>query len=246
MINVAVPDVVPYLLAVLGLLLIWQLHEIQIKAGRIKATDILHRSNIRFFVYVTPEDASTCSACREASGKTFVPMAVTAKKFTHLEGSCTNHDGCRCVRIGLYGAWPEAQAVQSKLEAGKTVKLAHKELDQLIDGGKMRRHGIESDKVSLAMLEATRAESWDVDLAIDRYRDVLEQAKSDRDREFLLPSYLRLCELYEKKGRHKDALAIVDRFLHAYEFPAKSRQAVPASLIEGMKLRRTRLMALMR
>src|SRR5215217_5267515 len=106
MVNVAVPEVVPYLLAVLGLLLIWQLHDIQVKAGRIKAADILHRSNIRFFIFVTPEDAATCPACRDANGRAFLPMAVTAKKFKHLDSPCTDTDGCRCIRIGLFGAWP--------------------------------------------------------------------------------------------------------------------------------------------
>jgi hypothetical protein len=198
MINMAVPEVVPYLLAILGLLLIWQLHDIQVKAGRIKAADILHRSNIRLFIHVTPEDAATCPACRDANGKAFLPVTVTAKRFSALDAPCTNHDGCRCLLIGLYGAWPEAQAVQSELTAGAPVRLAHKDLDHLIDGGKTRRHGVESDRLSLAMLEATRAESWDAELAIERYGEVLKHAKADRDVAFVVPCYLRMCELLEK------------------------------------------------
>jgi hypothetical protein len=172
---------------------------------------------------------------------------VTATRFSALDGPCTNADGCRCLLIGIYGAWPEAQTVQSKLTAGVTVRLAHKDLDHLIDGGKARRHGVESDRLSLAMLEATRAESWDMDLAVERYQEVLKDAKADRDLSFVVPAYLRLCELLEKKQRYREALAVVDRFLQRFEdAPRSPRQAPDIKLIEAMKLRRTRLVALQR
>ena len=104
-----VPDYVPYLLAVLGLLLIWQLHQIQITAGRIKSNNFWEKSGIRMFIFVSPQDDQTCQRCKETHGLVLLPALRAKKNFSPLRGRCSNPSGCRCQMIGLYGSWPQAQ-----------------------------------------------------------------------------------------------------------------------------------------
>ena len=49
--GVVLPDFLPYLLAVFGLLVLWQYHQIQVMKGRIRAIDIFDRSDIRMYLY---------------------------------------------------------------------------------------------------------------------------------------------------------------------------------------------------
>ena len=244
--NLTIPEFIPYLLAVLGLLFIWQLHDIQVKAGRIKAADILNRSGLRFFVHVTPDDASTCPSCRDAHGKVFLPAAITAKKFSALASPCKNPDGCRCILVGLYGAWNEALRLLKKLgQSTGTLHLSPAELDGLIDGATARPAGIGMDRLSVAMLEAVRADPGNPDLAIERYRRIIETAKQERDLPFVKPSYFRLCDLLEKQNRTSEALDIVDRFMRTFG-EGQGRQAATSVQLESMSLRKTRLSAVVR
>lgn len=86
---ITIPDIVPYLLASLGLLFLWQLHSLQVRAGRIKAVDIWNRSGIRLFLHVTPEDSHACAACREVNNTAFLPKVVASMKFGPLTKPCT-------------------------------------------------------------------------------------------------------------------------------------------------------------
>jgi hypothetical protein len=244
--NLTIPEFIPYLLAVLGLLFIWQLHDIQVKAGRIKAAGILNRSGLRFFVHVTPDDASTCPSCRDAHGKVFLPAAITAKRFSALASPCTNPDSCRCILVGLYGAWNEALRLLKRLgQSTGTLHLSAAELDGLIDGATARPAGVGMDRLSVAMLEAVRADPGNPDLAIERYRRIIETAKQERDMPFVLPAYFRLCDLLEKQNRTGEALEFVEKFSRAYGQRQGSHAATEAQLA-SMSLRKTRLSAAVR
>jgi hypothetical protein len=50
------PDVTGYLVAILGLLVMWQYYQMQILAGRVLAVDLFDRSGTRMYVYVMPDD----------------------------------------------------------------------------------------------------------------------------------------------------------------------------------------------
>jgi xanthosine utilization system XapX-like protein len=63
------PDVTVYLVAILGLLVVWQYYQMQIMAGRILAVDIFDRSSIRMYVYVIPDDDHICEVCSAAHGR---------------------------------------------------------------------------------------------------------------------------------------------------------------------------------
>ena len=54
MLSLHMPDFIPYTLAILGMLLLWKLHALQVQAGRIQAIDIWDRSGIRMLVHAGP------------------------------------------------------------------------------------------------------------------------------------------------------------------------------------------------
>ncbi len=240
--HITIPDIVPYLLAILGLLLLWQLHRMQAQAGRIKAVDSWDRSGIRLFLHVTPEDSHACLACREADGMAFLPTVVASKKFRPMARTCTNPAGCRCLLVGLYGAWAEAESVQKELkDNGGRLRLSQTRLSGLVEGAQARRTGVAADQISLAILEAVRAEGGDPDQAVEHYRFVVENAAKERDRAFLVPAYLRLADLLEQRGRPDDALDLVDQFFK--KLPDLTPQAPTDAQRSLMSLRKTRLMA---
>ncbi|MFM8552087.1 MAG: hypothetical protein ACKOCD_07225 [Nitrospiraceae bacterium] len=220
--NIIIPDIVPYLFAVLTLLLLWEFHEIQVNAGRIVAMDLWDRSGIRFFIHITPCDGHTCPACLEVYGLAMLPITVARKKdFTSPRGRCTSPAGCRCLLIGLYGSWPEARALLKRLQAqGKSapspIRLSAPDMIALAKGPWEQSLSAAMDRVSVHMLEAAHEEKPHPDVAIFKYQYVIANAKTDRDLSFVIPAYLRLTDLLEQHGRSKDALAFIDRFEQAY------------------------------
>ncbi|HEV8540261.1 MAG TPA: hypothetical protein VGQ60_03785 [Nitrospiraceae bacterium] len=239
--NFNMPDFLPYLLSLLGLLLVWELHSIQVRAGRIKAVDILNRSGIGLFLHVTPDDAFACPVCREANRTAFLPTTVASKKFKATAEPCTNPAGCRCITIGLHGAWAEAQRLQIQLLNGGRVHLTAEEFGKVLDGAVARPAGVAADQVSLAMLQAMRTEGSKPELAIERYQFVIDHAKTDMEKKLLIPAYLRITELLDKLGRKAEALSVVDRFMKVFERNDSPQKPTEAQL-STMELRKTRLM----
>lgn len=243
MLDITIPDILPYLLAILGLLLLWQLHNMQVQAGHIKTVDSWDRSGIRLFLHVTPEDSHACVACREANGMAFLPAVVASHKFRPLAKTCTNPGGCRCLLVGLYGAWAEAELVQKELkQQGGRLHLSSTRLASLVEGAQARRAGVTADQISLSALEAVRAERSNPDQAVEHYRFVIENATKERDLAFLVPAYLRLVDLLEQRGRLDEALKSVDQFFskQAEIQPPHAPTDAQRSL---MSLHKTRLMA---
>ena len=64
--SLVIPDIMPYLLGVLGLLLVWQFYKLQVLAGRIQAVDFWDRSGTRMFIHSTVQDEHACGPCQEA------------------------------------------------------------------------------------------------------------------------------------------------------------------------------------
>ena len=245
--EITIPDVVPYLLAILGLLLVWQVHDVQVKAGRIAAVDFWEQSGIRMFIHVTPNDLIACQACREANGKVFPPTVVASKGFHAQISPCTNPGGCRCQRVGLYGGWPEAGQVQARLKEGpELIRLSDEELNRMLDGARERIAGASADRVSVHILRAMRGESTNPAAAVDHYRYVLDHAREARDLSFVAPAYLRVSELLERMDRPAEALAAVEKFFKAWG-EKKLGPTVPTETNrEVMASRKTRLETLLR
>jgi hypothetical protein len=216
MTSIEFPDILPYLLAILCLTLIWKFHDLQVKAGRILARDFWERSGVRLFLHATPNDVLACMACRETTGMVFSPAVVTSKNFTPQERPCINPNGCRCVMMGFYGGWPEAQRVLEQLKAHNgRMRLTDEELRGLLEGSQHAHAGAIADRLSLRMLQAIRAEGNEA-AAMEHYRYVLDHAEEDRDLALMVPAYLRLSELLEKSGKASEALDLVERCLRDY------------------------------
>jgi hypothetical protein len=241
--NLHVPDFIPYALAILGLLLIWKLYTLQVQAGRIQAIDIWDRSGIRMFIHATPCDHMACPACHEAHGVVFLPWLVAQKRFKAIPSPCTNPSGCRCLLVGLYAGWPEAQTVFGRLkEQGGTIRLAEEELTAFLKDPWQRSGGLSVDQISLKLLRAFLDEGSDPEAAILGYRYVIEHAEEERDSPFLIPSYFRLSDLLERRARPADALPVVDRFLKIYDKTVLATE----SHLAMMKARQVRLMMILK
>lgn len=245
--HVTLPGVFPYLLAILGLLLLWQLHDIQVRAGRIKVANAMDRSGIRWFLHVTPMDTHACAACRTANGMAFLPSIVATKKFRPSAQTCTNAAGCRCLLVGLSGAWSEAERVLAHLKTGEgKVRLSPEQMEKLLAEAQAKGGSIAAEQVAVNMLVAFQAEGRHPQAAIDAYRRVLDQAKKERDLPLLVPAYLRLADLLERTGMQADALEVADRFLSAYSNQPGMPPPAHAPTEDQrtfMSLRKTRLMA---
>jgi hypothetical protein len=250
--SINIPDIIPYFLAILGLLLIWQLHEIQAQAGRIDAMDFWVVSGIRLFVYATPCDSAACRGCRGTHGLAFLPSFVASRDFKQYIPTCENPIGCRCLLIGLYGAWPDAERLRKQLKWNRgKVQLTDEQLEALTAGGKNRRAGFTADRISLVLLEALQIEKNDPLLAINRYRFVVDEADVKRDLPFVVPSYLRLSDLLETVGQAEEAHEVVDNFMQRYtkkkarghRVRRTERYRPSESQVVVMTTRRTRLAA---
>jgi hypothetical protein len=245
--TIVVPDYFNHLLAILGLLLVWKLHAIQVEVGRIEAVDFWDRSGIRLFIHVTPSDPQACPACQEANGLTLLPRIVAKKKFKALRQPCTNPNGCRCLLVGLYGGWPDAQRVLGRLRTHSgRLQLSSVELTQLLGGPWERYAGAAADRIPVHLLEAMLAEGKDPEAAIFRYRFVEEQAKRERDFPFVVHSFKRESDLLQKSGRLKEALDAVERFFRTYDAKKLSTNLSSESDLTTMTQRRTHLMQVLK
>ena len=236
----------PYLLGILGLLLLWQLFQIQVATGRVQAVNFWDRSGVRMFVHVTPDDEQVCPACREAHGlvlMTSVAGTKNKKKYSPLRTPCTNPAGCRCQLIGLYGGSPEGQRLrwQATISSTQTVKVSGEKLAALLKGQWEKAPNGKADRVSMHMLGGMLSETSDPMNALNMYQVVAEQAKSARDLPFIIPAYLRMTELYERLQQPEDALNAIQSLERKL-----SNKGLPPGLIsrdeeELLSLKKTRL-----
>lgn len=217
-------DVTLYLVAILGLLVLWQYYQMQIMAGRILAIDIFDRSGIRMYIYMTPEEDELCEVCSAASGRVFLPSQVAKKGFSARGGKCTRPTPCLGVLVGLYGGWLEARGVLEQLRANKqkwSRKLSPEEMRALVNGQWERCISADTDRLAVQMIQAICYEKIDRAVAITGYRYVVEEAKEVRHLLLLVPAYLRLAPLLAQAGEIAEALELIERFER--RFPATKR-----------------------
>ncbi len=241
--SIFVPEHIPYLLLILGLLLVWELYKIKEGRGHLEALGFINRSGFRFFLHVTPEDSATCPSCREANGMAYLPSIVAAGKYRPMAKTCTNPGGCRCVMVGLYGAWPQAERVRASLKKkGGRGRLSSEQVEALLEGARAGRSGATViDRLALCLVEATRIEPREPKTAMERYQVLLDQADDERDQALVVPAYLRLSELLESNGRKADALNVVEQFCRVYGDHKERRHGPSEGQFEAMNIRRTRL-----
>ncbi len=216
------PDVTVYLVAILGLLVVWQYYQIQIMAGRIMAVDIFDRSGIRMYVYVTPHDDHVCAVCSASHGRVFLPSQVAKKKFLPFTGKCQRPTPCIGVLVGLYGAWLEARGVLEHLRNNAKkggIQLSSEEVRALVNGQWERC--IDTDRLGVHLIEAFSYEKINQEVSIEGYRYVVNEGKEVRHLMFLVPAYLRLTQLLLRAGEEAEALENIERF--ESRFPSTKR-----------------------
>ncbi len=208
-------DLLPYMCAILLLLLVWQYHRVQVLAGRIQAVDIFDRSGIRMYLFATPDDEQICDSCREVNGMVFLPSRVAKAEFTPLRSPCSEGGRCTLVMVGLYGAWPEASQVVQELRAagnGGSPHLSFEEMVGLTKGSWQASVSATTDRLAVVMLTALSSEKLDPVAAISGYQQVIQQAEEVRDLPLVVPAYLRLTQLLERYDRTDEAFALIEDF----------------------------------
>jgi len=149
--------------------------------------------------------------------------------------------------VGLYGGWPEATRVLEQLKAHNgRMRLTDEELRGLLEGSQHASAGVTADRLSLRMLQAIRVEGKEPAAAIEHYRYIVNQAKEERDRAFVISAYLRLCDLLERAGQPHEALEIIERCLLDYGAKKKGPAApteTQRAMLENRKAHLTPLLA---
>ena len=214
----------PHLLAVLGLLMSWELHAIGVRGGRIKARPIhvnptramlgwvKNHAGIRMCIVATPNDHDSCEVCRKGFGKVFSPAKVRKKGFRPHDGICMNSSGCRCEIVGLSGNWPEAEELVIALRQSEhELILSEAEVVELIAKAPTTQKG--PDRPALYLLEALHMERNNPQFAISRYRSLIAQGKEGVPHPYVVTAYLRLSDLLERSGNLAASLSVVDEFM---------------------------------
>lgn len=208
-------DLLLYLIAILVLLLVWQYYKIQIMAGRILAVDIFDRSEIRMYLYATPNDGLTCTACSAINGRVFLPSLITKSDFTPLEKPCRKPTPCTGVLVGLYGAWFEARSVLNRLRSSRKqgyLQLSAQEFHEVLDGPWEKAVSAETDRLGMYMLSAMTHENSNQDVAIVKYSYVIEHAKAIQHLPLLVPAFLGIAQLLVRTERWAEALKFIEQF----------------------------------
>src|SRR2546426_5050893 len=172
-----IPEEVPSLLAVLGLLFCWELHDIEIRQGRIKPPNLVAYliplrielptvgARPMLYIYMARSDPRTCRLCRAAHAHAFsgrTPWEAGARI------RCEDPNGCRCVIIPLEGRWPAATELHNRLNSQRgPVRLSEQDIRDLLHqgrGGEITDHEHPTRRVLSAMiLEETNPQtplSW--------------------------------------------------------------------------------------
>ena len=243
------PEEVSSLLAVLGLLFCWELHDIEIRQGRIKPRNLLaYLIPLRFelptlgarptlFIYMARNDPRTCRRCRAAHAHAFsghTPWEAGARI------RCEDPLGCRCAIIPLEGRWPAAKQLFDRLNSQRgPVQLSEQDIRGLIHqgrGGKITEH----DQLAIRLLSAMLLEETNPQAAHSWYRQALSQATKGHHTLIGAAAYLRSAEFLEQSGYSKDALQVTRNFFR--EFTQKERDRfLTKPQYDGMVARQNRM-----
>jgi len=239
-------DVTPYLVAVLGLLVLWQYYQMQIMAGRILAVDIFDRSGTRMYIYVMPDDDNTCEVCSKANGRVFLPSQVAKKGFSPLKGKCQGSIPCLGVLVGLYGAWLEARGVVERARANAQkggMWLSPEELRALVNGQWEQSISADTDRLGIHMIEAVCYEKINHAVSMAGYRYVIGEVKEVRHLLLLVPAYLRLSQLLVRSGDNADAFELIERFEARFPLKKRGPHFPTEKQRNAMKIRKTYLLS---
>lgn len=242
--SIELPDILPYLLGIFGLLVLWQYYQIQVMKGYILALDIFERSGIRMYLYVVADDPQTCEVCRSAHGTVFPPSEVMKEQFSPIKGTCKSPYGCIGFLVGLYGAWPEANRIIEQLRLSRKrepIKLDQNALMEMVFGPWERSISANTDRLGIYVLEAVLGDCANPQPALEKYRYALDNAKEVRHMPLIVPAYLRLVDLLTAEGRTAEALYFIEEFQKHYKETTSDPYAPTENQARLMKLKKAGL-----
>ena len=204
-----------YLFGILALLGLWLFHQLQVRSGRIQAIDLFDRSVVRLYLYVLPDDRTSCPVCVQAHGRVFLPTVVRKVEFSPLDGSCSGAIPCEGLLVGLYGGWAEARQLVSRVQQSSKkhpVRLSAEELCALVKGAWRKSISADTDRISMHLLEGWCLWNTDRAAAVEGLRYVVERAKEARHVSHIVPASLRLMDLLLQAGRDDEARLAIEQF----------------------------------
>ena len=250
--ELATPNLLHSMIAILVLLVLWQYYKLQVVTGRVLAVDIFDRSTTRMYVHAVAKDA--CQHCATAHGRIYLPSVVAKAGFSPLEAPCPKSVPCTAVLVGLYGAWEEARGILDQLRINHKksyLTLSSTEFHALLDGAWERSISADTDRLSMYMLTAIEYEDCKRDLAVGHYGYIVKHAKEVRHLPLLVPSYLQIVHLLAMASRWSEVESHVDQFESQFPnggwaayFPSlKQREALRIIKTQALKNRLMQLSA---
>jgi hypothetical protein len=242
--SIVLPDFLPYLLALFGLLVLWQYYQLRVMKGRILAIDIFDRSGVRMYLYAVTDDRQACEVCRAAHGMVFPLSEVMKSQFSPIKGPCKSPDHCIGFLVGLYGAWPEANRIVERLRMSRKrepIQLSQDELREVILGPWELSISANTDRLGISVLEAVLGDCANPNAAIDKYRHALEYAKEIRHLPLIVPIYFRLVELLTRQGNITEALRLIEEFEKRYKGKRSGPYAPTEKQLDLMKIKKSHL-----
>jgi hypothetical protein len=242
--SIVLPDFLPYLLAIFGLLVLWQYYQLRVMKGRILAIDIFDRSGIRMYLYVMTDNLQACDVCRSAHGTVFPPSQVMKRQFSPIKGICKSPARCIGFLVGLYGAWPEANRIVERLRLSRKhepIRLSQDELQEVILGPWEQSISANTDQFSIDALEAVLGDCTNPNPAMGKYRDTIENAKEVRHMPLIVPAYFRLVELLTRQGQIVEALHFIEQFEKRYRGKTSGLYAPTEKQFGLMKIKKSHL-----
>src|SRR5881628_3790697 len=198
-----IPEEVRSYLAVIGLLLCWKLHALELRRRRAVTS--------QFFICLSENDPQTCTQCRKAHLHVYSgPMAREVGLRIH----CSNRLGCRCALIPITRQWPIAKRLRRQVRRKKgALPLSEQDLQALLhEDASLSDDDRLTETVVLAMLaEKTRPEA-----ALQAYREAIAQAPEPSIALLQAAAYIGMAEILEQSGDVKEALQITRDFLKAF------------------------------
>jgi hypothetical protein len=242
--GIVLPDILPYLLAIFGLLALWQYYQLRVMKGRILAVDIFDRSGIRMYLYAVADNLQACEMCRSAHGIVYPPSEVMKRQFSPIKGTCQSPTGCIGFLVGLYGAWPEANRIVVQLRLSRKrepIQLDQDELREIILGPWEQSISASTDRFGIHVLEAVLGDCTNPSPAMEKYRDTLEYAKEVRHMPLIVPAYFRLVELLTRQGQTAEALHFIEQFEKRYKEKTSGLYAPTEKQFGLMKIKKSHL-----
>jgi hypothetical protein len=216
---------------------LWLFHQLQVRSGRIQAIDLFDRSVVRLYLYVLPDDRTSCPVCVQAHGRVFLPTVVGKVEFSPLDGSCSGALPCQGLLVGLYGGWAEARQLVSRVQQSSKkhpVRLSTEELCALVKGAWRKSISADTDRISMHLLEGWCFGNTDRAAAVEGLRYVVERAKEARHVSHIVPASLRLMDLLLQAGRDDEARLAIEQF--EGRFPLERHHLDGPSLTQLKKL----------